>query len=60
MEGLTASEMASKLKIPLKTVKKRLERAGIKPLTQEAVYPENALEIIKNIKMGRPKKAKPE
>jgi predicted ArsR family transcriptional regulator len=56
MEGLTASEMADKLGIKLKTVKKRLEAANIRPLTKEAVYPAEALETIRNIQMGRPKK----
>jgi hypothetical protein len=31
-------------------------RAGIKPLTKEAVYPKNAIEKIRNVEMGRPKK----
>jgi predicted ArsR family transcriptional regulator len=56
MEGLTASEMAEKLGIKLKTVKKRLEAAKVRPLTKEAVYPVEALETIRNIQMGRPKK----
>ena len=58
MEGLTASEMAEKLGLKLKTVKKRLEVANIRPLTKEAVYPAEALETIRNIQMGRPKKPK--
>jgi predicted ArsR family transcriptional regulator len=56
MEGLTATEMAEKLSIKLKTVKKRLEAAKIRPLTKEDVYPFEALETIKNIQMGRPAK----
>ena len=61
MNGLTASEMSNILGIPLKTVKKRLERAGIKPVTQEAVYDDSALEAIRNVPgKGRPKKPKPE
>jgi predicted ArsR family transcriptional regulator len=60
MNGLTASEMAEKLGLKLKTVKKRLEAAGLKPLTKEAVYPESALETIRNVSMGRPPKAKSE
>jgi len=59
MEGLTASEMAEKLGLKLKTVKKRLEAANIRPLTMEAVYPADALEIIRDVSMGRPKKPKP-
>jgi hypothetical protein len=53
--------MAEKLGLKLKTVKKRLETAGIKPLTKEAVYPDSALEAIRNVPgKGRPPKAKPE
>jgi hypothetical protein len=48
--------MAKELGIPLKTVKKRLERAGIKPVTQEAVYDRSALETIRDVRMGRPKR----
>jgi hypothetical protein len=52
--------MAEKLGLKLKTVKKRLETAGIKPLTKEAVYPASALEAIRNVPgKGRPSKAKP-
>jgi predicted ArsR family transcriptional regulator len=61
MNGLTASEMAEKLGLKLKTVKKRLETAGIKPLTKEAVYPDSALEAIRSVPgKGRPPKVKPE
>jgi predicted ArsR family transcriptional regulator len=59
MEGLTASEMAEKLGLKLKTVKKRLEAANIRPLTKEAVYPTEAMDIIRNVSMGRPKKPQP-
>ena len=61
VNGLTASEMAEILGLKLKTVKKRLETSGIKPLTKEALYPEAALEAIRNVPgKGRPKKSKPE
>jgi predicted ArsR family transcriptional regulator len=61
VNGLTASEMAETLGLKLKTVKKRLETAGIKPLTKEAVYPAAALEAIRNVPgKGRPPKGKPE
>jgi hypothetical protein len=50
--------MAEVLGLKLKTVKKRLETSGIKPLTKEALYPESALEAIRNVPgKGRPKKA---
>jgi len=53
---MTASEMAEKSGLKLKTVKKRLEAAGIKPLTKEAVYDNSAYEIIINAPpRGRPK-----
>jgi len=51
--GLTIQEIADTLGIPYKTAHKRLETAKIKPLTKEAIYPESALEAIRNIKMGR-------
>jgi hypothetical protein len=41
-------------------VEARIQRAGIKPVTRQAIYPPETLEIIKNIKMGRPPKVKPE
>jgi IS30 family transposase len=57
MEGMTLTEMAKKLGIPQRTIERRIQRAGIKPLTKEAVYPADTLEKIKDIKMGRPRKA---
>jgi hypothetical protein len=61
MEGITASEMAAVLSLKIKTVKKRLEAANIKPLTKEAVYPIEALETVRNApSRGRPPKAKQE
>jgi hypothetical protein len=56
MEGLTINEMCEKLKLPFKTVEGRIQRAGIKPLTKQALYPYETLNIIKNTAMGRPKK----
>jgi hypothetical protein len=60
MNGLTVSEMAEKLGLDPHTVAVRLNRAGIKPNSKEALYDESALEAIKNVQMGRPPKAKPE
>jgi DNA-directed RNA polymerase specialized sigma24 family protein len=57
MTGMTASEMAEKSGLKLKTVKKRLEAAGIKPKTKEAVYEDSAYETMLNAPpRGRPKK----
>jgi hypothetical protein len=58
--GLTIQEIADRLGIPYKTAHKRLETAGIKPILKEDLYPESALETIRDIRMGRPPKAKPE
>jgi hypothetical protein len=54
--GMTISEMAKELKLPIKTVEGRIQRAGIKPMTKEALYSPDTIELIRNIKMGRPKK----
>ncbi|MDR1469400.1 MAG: hypothetical protein LBT00_08920 [Spirochaetaceae bacterium] len=56
MEGLTISEMATILGIKPHSVTVRLNRAGIKPITQEAIYDPAALETIKSAKRGRPSK----
>lgn len=56
MEGMTLTEMAKKLGIPQRTVERRIQRAGIRPISREAIYPADTLEKIKDIKMGRPKK----
>jgi hypothetical protein len=60
MQGMTISEMAKELNIPAATVKMRLNRAGIKPFCQEALYTSDDFEKIKDVTMGRPKKAAPE
>ena len=61
MEGYTAKEMADILGINLKAAKLRIFRAGIKPITKDALYDKSVLEILKNVPgKGRPKKAVPE
>jgi hypothetical protein len=61
MEGLTVSEIAKLLNIPVQTAARRIERAGIKPITREAVFPFDTPEKIRDAnKRGRPAKAKPE
>jgi hypothetical protein len=61
MEGYTAKEMAEILGINLKAAKLRIFRAGIKPITKDALYDKITLEILRNVPgKGRPPKAKPE
>ena len=60
MNGLTIDEMCEKLNLPFKTVEARIQRAGIKPISRQAVYPVGTLEKIRDVKMGRPPKTKPE
>jgi predicted ArsR family transcriptional regulator len=57
MTGVTLTEIAEALGIQKKAVEKRLQTAGIKPLTREAIYPPETIDRIRNIHMGRPKKA---
>jgi hypothetical protein len=58
MEGLTLTEMAEKLGLPQRTIERRVQRAGIRPLTREALYPPDTLEKIIDKKRGRPSKPK--
>jgi hypothetical protein len=61
MKGMTIDEIAETLKITPKTAHKRLERAGIKPISYKALYDPAVIEAIKVVdKGGRPPKAKPE
>jgi hypothetical protein len=61
MQGMTIPEIAEKLGITYLAAKQRLLRAGIKPITKEAIYPNDAWEKIRNVPgRGRPPKAKPE
>jgi len=54
---MTVSEMAEQLELPLATVKKRLLRAGCKPITMEAIYAVEDFEAIRNVPArGRPRK----
>jgi hypothetical protein len=59
-KGWTIREMAEKLELPEHTVQVRVSRAGIKPITREAIYPPDTLERIREAPMGRPPKVKPE
>jgi hypothetical protein len=59
MEGYTMTEIAGLLKVPVKTVNMRIFRAGIKPMTKDALYDKSVLEAIRNVAgKGRPPKAK--
>jgi len=59
MEGYTIAEMAEIVGIPYGTAKSRLHRAGVKPVTKEALYDKVALKILKNTAgKGRPKKTR--
>jgi type II restriction/modification system DNA methylase subunit YeeA len=56
-EGYTAKELADLLDISYENVRKRLEKAGIKPITKDAIYPYSALETIRIVgPVGRPRK----
>lgn len=59
MRGYTAAEIAEKLRITEEAAYLRLRTAGIEPLTRKAIYPENAIEKIREVnKGGRPRKKK--
>ena len=57
MEGMTASEIANALKITVDATRKRIETAGVKPISRDAIYDKEVVKILKEVKMGRPKKA---
>jgi hypothetical protein len=54
VNGWTVSELVAELNISADAVRKRIETAGLKPYTREAIWPPETLEIIREIKMGRP------
>jgi predicted ArsR family transcriptional regulator len=58
MEGMTVSEIANELKISVDAVRKRIETAGIQPITREALYAPSVMEKLREVKMGRPPKKK--
>jgi predicted ArsR family transcriptional regulator len=61
MEGLTITEIAEILRITPQAAKFRLYRAGIIPVTKEALYDPSCVDQIRKIsKGGRPRKEKPE
>ena len=61
MTGMTIQEVADALGITYFAARQRIVRAGIKPISKEALYPDNTLDLVKNSPgKGRPKKAEPE
>ena len=56
-EYFTVQDMAKSLDVTPKVVNMRLFRLGIKPIAKDALYPISALDAIRDITMGRPKKA---
>jgi hypothetical protein len=56
-EYFTVQDMAKSLDVTPKVVNMRLFRLGIKPISRDALYPITALDAIRDITMGRPKKA---
>ena len=59
MKGMTIQEVADALGLTYFAARQRIVRAGIKPISKEALYPENTLELVKNsLGKGRPKKSK--
>ena len=56
MTGETIDEMMAALKLPFKTVEARIQRARIKPISRRVLYPIGTTDIIRDVKMGRPKK----
>jgi hypothetical protein len=59
MEGMTVSELAKELKITVDATRKRIETAGIQPITRDAIYDPSVMEILRKVRMGRPPKEKP-
>ena len=60
MKGMTIDEIAEALSITPNAAFKRLDRAGIKPVSYKALYDPSVLKAINTVsKGGRPKKPKP-
>jgi len=56
MNGLTVSEIANILNISIGATRKRIETAEIKPISREALYDKSVVNVLNEVKMGRPKK----
>jgi hypothetical protein len=60
MEGITIDEIAGTLGITPKTAHKRLERAGLKPISYKALYNPSVINAISTpSRGGRPKNQPP-
>jgi len=59
-EYFTVQNMAECLNVSPKVVNMRLFRLGIKPIAKDALYPASALDAIRDVTMGRPKKPEAE
>jgi len=59
MERIWPSEIAAELKISIDAVRKRIETAEIEPISREFTYDKRVVDILRKVKMGRPK-TKPE
>jgi Zn-dependent peptidase ImmA (M78 family) len=59
-EYFTAQNMANYLGVTPKVINMRLFRLGIKPIAKDALYPASALDAIRDVTMGRPKKIETE
>ena len=58
VEGYTARQIARILGISYDNARKRIEKAKIKPITKDAIYPFDTPDKIRKVKpVGRPKKA---
>jgi hypothetical protein len=59
-EYFTVQDMSGILGESTNTINKRLFRLGIKPIAKDALYPSSALDAIRDVTMGRPKKPETE
>ena len=54
MYGITIDEMCEALNLSFRAVATRIHRAGIKPITRQAIYALDTVDLIRDVKMGRP------
>jgi hypothetical protein len=58
VSGLPIQKTADDWESPIRTASKHFERASIKPILKEDIYPEFAVEAIREAHKGRPRKPK--